>query len=323
MVKRKKELRVIAPSRSMVIINEETINIANEYFVKKNIDVTFGNNIMKNDSDYNCASIDNRIIDLHDAFRDKNVSYILTAIGGYNANQLLPYIDYDLIKKNKKVFCGYSDITILLNAIYAKTKMITYYGPHYSTFGILKGNEYTQEYFEKLILKKEPITIKSSFEYSDDPWYIDQNNRNFIKNPGMKVINNGQAEGIILGGNLCTFILLQGTPYMPKTKKDIILFLEDDGETNENFLVNFDRNLVSLIQNDLFHQVKGIVFGRSQLNCQMTENKWRKLLAKKELINIPIVIDADFGHTDPKFCFPIGGKCKIDFNNDHINIEIE
>ncbi len=317
------EVRIIAPSKSMVILSEETINIATDRLIEMGLDVTFGDNVMKSDNDYVCASIDNRISDLHNAFKNPNVKYILTAIGGYNINQILPYIDYELIKKNPKQLCGYSDITALLNAIYAKTGLITYHGPHYSSFGMKKGCEYTIDYFKQTFLKLKKTTIIASLKYSDDAWFIDQENRKFITNKGMKFINEGVAKGTIIGGNLCTFNLLQGTEYMPKVKGDIILFLEDDGEADKNFLIEFDRNLVSLMQTEIFKQVKGLVIGRAQNNCLMNDEKWLKLLNKKELQKIPIIYNADFGHTTPMFSFPIGGICQMKIKHNQIEIKIK
>ena len=138
------EVRIIAPSRSFNLLSQETIDIATNRLEELGLKVSFGKNIRNEiDKNYCCASIEDRIEDLHDAFRDKNVKAILTVIGGYNVNQILDYIDYDLIKNNPKIICGFSDITALLNAITAKTGLVTYYGPHYSSFGMKKGFEYT------------------------------------------------------------------------------------------------------------------------------------------------------------------------------------
>src|SRR5699024_2083738 len=153
---------------------------------------------------------------------DKNVKAILTVIGGYNVNQILDYIDYDLIKENPKIICGFSDITALTNAIYAKAGMITYSGPHFSSFGMKKGFEYTEKYFKKMLMQSESIEIESSNEWSNDSWFKNQENRTFIKNVGMKIINEGEAEGKIIGGNLCTLNLLQGTEYMPDLEETIL-----------------------------------------------------------------------------------------------------
>jgi muramoyltetrapeptide carboxypeptidase LdcA involved in peptidoglycan recycling len=268
------------------------------------------------------SAIESRIEDLHEAFADKNVKAIFTVIGGFNSNQLLSHIDYELIKNNPKILCGFSDITALTNAIYAKTGVTMYSGPHYSSFGMKKGFEYTLDYFKKMFMEDGEIEIKSSKEWSNDPWFMDQVNRNFIKNEGMFVINEGEAEGKIIGGNLCTFNLLQGTEYMPDLT-DAILFIEDDGLADKFFYVEFDRNLQSLIHQKNFDKVRGIVIGREENNTNMTKEKWINLIRSKvELNNIPVIAGADFGHTTPIFTFPIGGKAKLVAKDEKIELVI-
>ncbi len=119
---------------SYSIFSEELKNIANKRFEDLDLKLTFGKHINEK-NEFTSLSIESRIEDLHDAFQDKNVKAIFTAIGGANSNQLLKYIDWELIKNNPKIFCGFSDITALNNAIYIKTGLVTYSGPHYSTFG--------------------------------------------------------------------------------------------------------------------------------------------------------------------------------------------
>ena len=306
------EIRVIAPSRSMNILDEETISIATKRLEELGFKVTFGKNV-KNEinSEYGCATIEDRIEDLHEAFIDKNVKAILTVIGGFNVNQILDYIDYELIRNNPKIICGFSDITALLDAIYAKTGIITYYGPHYSSFGMKKGVEYTLKYFKSMFIEDGEILIEDSKQWSDDPWFLEQENRNFINNKGRQVLNLGEAEGKIIGGNLCTLNLLQGTEYMPDLDESI-LFLEDDGMSGKEFLREFDRNIQSLLHCAKGKNIKGIIIGRTQKSCEMTVEKWNKIIeTKKELKDIPVIIDFDFGHTTPIFTFPIGGYAKI------------
>lgn len=320
-LRKKDSIMVIAPSRSLSIISEENINQAKKTIEKMGYNVLIAKNAYKNNETYNCASIEDRIDDLHMAFKDKNINCILTAIGGYNSNQILNYIDYDLIRNNPKIICGFSDITALLNAIYAKTGLITYYGPHFSTFGMKKGLEYTQKNFIKC-LTNEQFNINCAEEYSDDAWYLNQNDRKFISNDGIKVINYGKASGTILGGNLDTFNLLIGTDYMPKDEK-IILFIEDDALSGEHFINDFDRDLESLLQTNMLKKIKGIVVGRAQLACEMNDKKWIELFSnKKQLKNVPIVFNADFGHTTPIFTFPIGGTCEMNINKNEISIKI-
>lgn len=316
------EVRVIAPSRSMGILSDETISIAISTLESLGLKVTFGRHVNESvDDDYNCASIENRVLDLMDAFKDPNVKAILTVIGGFNVNQILDYIDYDVIKNNPKILCGYSDITALLESITAKTGLVTYYGPHFSTFGIKIKNDYTIDYFNKMLFSNEVVSVKSSNEWSNDLWFLDQDKREFIENEGFYVINEGLAEGVILGGNLCTLNLLQGTKYFPKIDGDIILFIEDDGLAGENFLKEFDRNIQSLLHAVGAQNVKGIVVGRAELVCKMSIDKWKKIFKHKGVDNIPIIINADFGHTNPMITIPFGGIAKVDTKNKIIEIK--
>ena len=278
---------------------------------------------MEADPDYMCASRDARVEDLNEAFKDKNVKAILTVIGGFNSNQLLDYIDYEAIKENPKIFCGFSDITVLSNAIYAKTGLVTYSGPHYSSFGMLKGFEYALEYFKKMFFEEEEIEVVSSKQWSDDAWFLDQENREFFENDGMFIINEGMVEGNIVGGNLCTLNLLQGTQYMPNIENKI-LFIEDDEMAGKLFFVEFDRNLQSLMHIPEFKYVKGIVLGRAQKAAEMTKEKWIKLIKNRpELKDIPVIANANFGHTTPIITFPVGGYAKLIAKDGKIELYIK
>ena len=311
------EIIVIAPSRSLSMISSETRKIANSFFNNIGLKVSFSKNVESSD-EFTSSSIEARIEDLHNAFSDSKIKGIFTAIGGNNSNQLLKYIDYELIKNNPKILCGFSDITALSNAIYTKTGLITYSGPHYSTFGMQKGIEYTIEYFKKCLFNDESFIIKPSTEWSDDSWFLDQENRIFYKNEGYRIVNTGTASGKIIGGNLCTLNLLQGTEYMPDLT-NTILFIEDDELT---FPENFDRDLQSLIHQPNFDKVQGIVFGRFQITSKMTEELFLKIIqSKRELSDIPIIANVDFGHTTPQITFPIGGYAKITLT-DKIEIKI-
>ena len=301
------EIRVITPSCSLSMISTETREIANACFNEMGLKVSLSKNAELSD-EFVSSSIEARIEDLHEAFSDNKIKGIFTAIGGNNSNQLLKYIDYELIKNNPKILCGFSDITALSNAIFKKTGLVTYSGPHYSTFGMKKGIEYTIEYFKKCLFNDESFVIKPSIEWSDDMWFFEQENRIFYKNEEYKIINKGIVNGRILGGNLCTLNLLQGTEYMPDLANSV-LFIEDDALT---FPENFDRDLQSLIHQPNFDKVQGIVFGRFQITSKITDEILLKIIqSKRELLNIPIVTNVDFGHTTPHITFPIGGHVQI------------
>ncbi|WP_057625396.1 S66 family peptidase [Candidatus Berkiella cookevillensis] len=316
------QLRVIAPSRSLKIISEENINHAVNAIEALDLKVTFGKNVNEIDM-MSSSSIASRIEDLHEAFSDKNVKAILTVIGGFNSNQLFRYIDYDLIKKNPKIFCGFSDITALQNAIYSRTGLITYSGPHFSTFGMKKGFEYSLDYFKKIFFQQKRIELMPSEQWADDAWFLNQDDRTFYDNEGYWLINEGNAKGTIVGGSLSTIQLLHGTSYMPSLENSI-LFIEADAITDGNFdVVEFDRDLQSLIHQPNFDKVQGILIGRFEKKFNMNLEQLKFIISsKQELRNIPIIANADFGHTMPIFTFPIGGLCEISASEENIKIEL-
>lgn len=322
-LKKGDEIRVIAPSRSMSVLNENVVDLAKEKLEELGFKVTFGKNVLNYESEYfKCGKISDRIEDLENAFRDKNVKAILTATGGYNVNQLLDYIDYELIKNNPKIICGFSDITALVNAIYAKTDLITFVGLQFFNFGMKYGIEYSLDYFKKIMMDDDEIKIESSDKWSNDKWQKNQENREFIENKGMQIINEGCATGKIIGGNLCTLNLLQGTEYMPDLD-NTILFLEDDGETGKAFIKEFDRNLQSLLHIAKNKKINGIVLGRAEKISEMNKEKWIEIIRTKEkLKKIPIIIDSDIGHTTPSYTFPIGGKANLKAKDGKIELYI-
>ena len=179
---------------------------------------------------------------------------------------------------------------------------------HFSTFAMQKGNEYSIKAFYECLFKEQPLEIYPSTEWSDDSWSLDQKNREFIRNDGIWVLNSGKATGTLLGGNLCTLNLLQGTEYMPSLENSI-LFLEDDYESLPH---TFDRDLQSLIHMPNFGAVRGIAIGRFQKKSQMTKELLSEIVhSKRELRDIPVLANVDFGHTSPMITFPIGGVVAI------------
>ncbi|MBM7111258.1 Microcin C7 self-immunity protein MccF [Brevibacillus laterosporus] len=312
-------IRVISPSRSLGIIAKEIREQALYVLGKLGLRVTFSRHAEEMDH-FSSSRIESRVADIHEAFTDPEVKGILTTIGGFNVNQLLPYLNYELIRNNPKLLSGYSDITALQNAIYVRTGLVTYSGPHFSTLGMKKGLEYTVEYFQKCFMENKEMIIQSSETWSDDAWYADQENREFIPNEGVYMIQPGEARGKILGGNLCTLNLLQGTPFMPDLN-DAILFLEDD---YLSFAEEFDRNLQSLLHTLIYRgQVKGICFGRFQKQSNISPNVLKEMiLTKRELQNIPVIAGLDFGHTTPCFPFPIGGMAEFVANEQGTELRI-
>ncbi len=312
-------IRIIAPSRSMTIISAGNRDIANKRLQELGFSISFGKHVEESD-DFASSSIKSRVDDLHEAFLDPSVDAIFSVIGGFNCNQLLSYIDWNIIRNNPKIFIGYSDTTALQNAMYAVGNLVTYSGPAWSTFGQKLHFDYTMEYFKKCLMGNEPFPVRPSEYWTDDAWYKDQEDRHPIKNNGWQVINPGKAEGTIIGANLCTLNLLQGTKYFPDIK-DSILFIEDD-EISDPVL--FDRDLQSLIHQKGFDKVKGLVIGRFQKTSKMEDKLLYQIIkSKKELDHIPVIVGVDFGHTSPIITFPIGGTVSISAQDGNSTVMIK
>lgn len=297
------EIRVIAPSRSLSIVRQEVVDHAHSFWQSQGFRLTFSKN-SRELTDYSSSRIESRVEDIHEAFSDPNVKMVITCIGGFNSNQLLRYLDYDLIGRNPKILCGFSDVTALLNAVYAKTGLITYHGPHFSTFGFPQEDSYMKDAFYQCVMQEETIEITPSKAAGD-----------------YHVIQEGCCEGAIIGGNLCTLNLLQGTPYMPDVR-DKVLFLEDDNIMGDYFVYEFDRNLESLLQVCGADTIKGIVFGRFQENCNFNPEVIAKVIRGKVMSDIPVVFGVDFGHVHPIITFPIGGMVRIDARKDNVKLEL-
>ena len=297
------EIRVVAPSRSQAVIWERAHHQAMQFWQNSGFYLTFSKNCRELDK-YQSSSITSRVEDLHEAFQDPNVKMIITCLGGFNANQVLPYLDYDLIAKNPKIFCGYSDITALSNAIYAKTGLVTYSGPHYSTFGFEGEQEYTRQAFLTCFTQEAPLHITPS--QAAGQYYV---------------LQEGVCKGTVIGGNLCTINLLQGTAYMPDIRNKV-LFLEDDNIMGDYFAYEFERNLQSLLQIEGADSIKGIVFGRFDESCGMTLERINDIVRDKVSSDIPVIFGVDFGHVFPIITFPIGGIVKIVADKNRAEIQI-
>ncbi len=306
------EIRVVAPSKSFRPSFTDTMReIAIKKLESLGLKVSFGKYVDEI-NEFESTTIEHRIEDLHDAFRDDKVKGILAVVGGASSNQLLRYLDYELIQNNPKILCGLSDITSLASAIYTKTGLITYSGPQFTVFGAEKQVDYTANYFEKCLFGNEGITLKPAEKFCDERFDSEE-----MDNEGYWIINDGRAEGIILGGNLITLNMLQGSEYMPDLSNSI-LFLEDNKKENIRAIEN---HLQSLILQPHFELVKGLVFGRFQAGTGMTKELLTKIVkTKRELNNIPVIANVDFGHTTPMITFPIGGECRLDTETQNIEI---
>ncbi len=313
-LKKGDHIRVVSPSSSIQSIGGFDANVsAKEKLEELGFDISFSSNYFEHDL-FDSASITSRVEDLHEAFADESVGAILATIGGYNSNELLPYLDYDLIAQNPKIFCGYSDTTALLNAIYAKTGIETYMGPSYSSFKMKEGQAYQTEAWLKAVTQ-DSYELTPSSEWSSDAWYLPDTPRTFYPTD-WKIYNPGRASGIAIGGNISTFNLLTGTEFAPKPDK-YILFLEE--AEDDDYLI-IARHLTTLLQ--AYPNPQAVVFGRFPKETKMTEEILLAILDKHPILQtIPVLYDVDFAHTQPLFTITIGGQVTLDTEKMVIHVQ--
>lgn len=235
-----------------------------------------------------------RIEDLHEMFRNKKVNAIFCVRGGYGSFRLLNKLNYELIRKNPKIFVGFSDITALHLSLLNKANLITFAGPMLVTNFSQGISPYTEENFWRIITStKKNGKLK------------------FVETDKLPSINNGIIKGNIVGGNLAVVAAMSGTEYVPSFRNKILL-LEDLNE----FPYKIDRMLKQLSLNDVLQKLRGIVLGRF-VNCQ-EEDLSKRTLTLGEIIddylrelNIPIVYTFPHGHINDFLTIPIGLKIKL------------
>ena len=317
------EVRIVAPARSASDISKVALRRAQSTLESIGLKVTFSDNAFSQNQ-RGCPTDEEKVKDLEEAFTDSNVKCILAAIGGFNSNQLLNKINWQIIKDNPKIFGGFSDITILNHAILAKTGLITYAMPNFYCFGLPLESDYSLKYFQRCLPTVNPDSyeVQPTKRWYDFSWNNDESLPQLIwKNSGPRIVQGGSAIGTMIGGNLCSLNLLNGTEYFPKIKGNIILCIEDD--SYDSTPETFERNVQSLMQQSYFHQVRAILIGRFQGKSQATEDVVGDIILSKNINpSIPVIAGLDFGHTDPKFTYPVGGYCHIVAEDDSAKVVI-
>jgi muramoyltetrapeptide carboxypeptidase len=269
-----------------------------------------GKNVM-NQYGYLAGKDQERADDLNAMFARKDVAGIFCTRGGYGTMRMLPYIDYDIIKKNPKVIIGYSDITALHQAIFKMTGLVVFHGAVAgSTF-----NEYTMEYLNKAIFSNKTIGLVKNPPTSENK--VETENR-LIK------INKGKGTGTLIGGNLSLLVSLIGTPY-DIDYKNKILFIEEVGEEP----YRLDRMLTQLWLTGKLQQLSGIIIGKmTDVKSSDYKPAFHNTLSVEEIIRtrleplkIPAVYGYMIGHIKDKVTMPIGVKATLDVDNGTFTID--
>ncbi len=321
------EIRVLALSRSIgglkeyPGISDADVDYARQALESLGLRVSFGRHVMENDG-HLTTTVAARLEDLYDALNDSKVKGILAVTGGIGAIQLLDTLDFAQVAAHPKILCGYSDITFLCNAILARTGIVTYYGPHFSTFMMRKGREYFERNFRACLFDSQPFEAVPSSQWSDDVWVKDQEDRHYHPNEGWWGIKEGEADGIIVGGAFIGMNLLQGSRFFPPLDKAIV-FLECPSEGKAT-LMNLDMGVRALTLQPGFNGVRGLVIGRYSRDGRIDRAKMTAMIKNiPALANIPVIANCDFGHTTPILTLPIGGHCRMRVSNGACGIWID
>ena len=288
---------VIAPSNIILEKDEEYIEKSTKLFTDLGYKVKFGKYVRANTLGYG-ATPKQKAEDINNMFSDPEVKLVIAVKGGEDCNITFDYIDYELIKNNSKIICGFSDTTALTNAIYSQTGLVTFNGP---TFKSLTSWE-TDYAFKELIKRFQDKSLELGV---DDDKYT--------------TIQEGTSEGELVGGNLSLVArLVSGKYSLDFTDK--ILFIEELGFESSPNLVN--NNLYYMKQNGVFDKIKGIWVGNYEHESGIALEQILLDVLDGEY-NFPIIKSNNFGHCDKKTVIPIGTKARIDTTKDKKIILIE
>jgi muramoyltetrapeptide carboxypeptidase LdcA involved in peptidoglycan recycling len=258
---------------------------------------------------YRSSSIRKRAEEINEFIHNNDIKAIISTIGGTNFNSLLPYIDYEYLREHPKIIMGYSDVTALLLGIYAKTGIVTFYGPAVvPSFGeypkmLPKGREYFDDVLT--LQKQAPYTLDVPAEWTDEriDWNHQTRGKKMRENEGWNCLREGKATGKLIGGNLNTMSGLLASEYFPDITGSI-LFIEDSYKD-----MALEERLFSMLKvSGVFDKISGLIVGKhEQFDDLQAPFTLDELLV--EVIgdrNIPILTNVDIGHTFPSHVFPIG-----------------
>ena len=238
-----------------------------------------------------------RAADLNAMFSDDSIDAIVCVRGGWGCNRILPLLDYKAIAAHPKILLGYSDITSLLTAIYAKTGLITFHGP----VGASTWNKFSLDFVRRILFDGEAITLENPKIISDGL---------VVTKDRIQTITPGIAEGRLVGGNLTVLTAMLGSEYLPDWSGKI-LFVEDIKEE----IYRIDRMLTQLKLAGVLNRISGFVFGKCT-TCGPGEGHGS--LTLEEVLNdhiqplkIPAWSGAMIGHIDSKFTVPVGVQARI------------
>src|SRR5690625_695987 len=261
-----------------------------------------------------------RAEDLMTAFRDESIKGIIANIGGDDSIRLLPYIDFDVIRKNPKIFMGFSDVTVS-HLFCHKAGISSFYGPAILTDFAenIEMHPYTIEMVNRTLFSNQSIgNIKPAKEWTSERLEWTEENkdqrRKMQENSGYELLQgSGTVQGRLIGGCIEVLEFVKGTELWPVEKywENSILFFETSEDKPEPDLIRYWlRNYAT---QGILQKANGIIFGKPQDEKYYNEYKEQiqTVLKEFDLEDLPILYNLNFGHTEPKFILPYGVLAEI------------
>jgi muramoyltetrapeptide carboxypeptidase len=312
---------IVAPSNSASLVDPRIFEIGTRKLESKGFKLRFGKNIREIHG-HTAGTVQQRLEDLMNMFEDPEVDAIMTVFGGFNSHQLLHYIDYEVVKENPKIFIGFSDITALNSAFLTRSELVNFSGPAFITFCQPDLPEFTERYFDEILIEGKRSTFFASGQWAEDSWWrepINFGGREWKENAGWDVFKPGIADGSCVGGNISALMLLAGTDYWPEMEGSI-LFLDGMGE--EETPQTLDRYLTQLRHMGVYDEISGLIVGRFSTKVGFSENDSLSMIFEEATrgYDFPIVSGVDFAHTDPLITIPLGVRCMVDADNQKIEL---
>ncbi len=281
---------------SGAVESKENILRAKKRFEERGFNVVLSDNIFDKNR-YLAGTDEKKVEELHRFFADNSVNAIICSRGGYGAIRLLNKINYDLIKKNPKIFAGYSDVTAIEAMFLKKAGLISFYAPvAQSDFGVEDFSKFTVNNFFETVSNVKELNISPCKRRE-------------------KIYYEGNAKGILWGGNLATLVSMCGLDFIPDEK--FIFFAEDLGED----VYKIDKMMAQLMNiKEFYENVQGIILGDF---LDITNKKYFDELFFEigEKLKIPIVKGFKITHAKEKITLPYGSIGEISTNDNILKIQ--
>lgn len=287
---------IVSPASA--IFESEPYEIAKESFEALGLKVKFGK-FTQSRYGHLAGTDDERAQELMDMFKDKEVKAIIALRGGAGSARILDKLDYSIIKRNPKIFIGYSDITALHLAIHKMTGLVTFHGP----VAVSEWNSFSVNYLKKVLFEKDEVLYENPSDKGDE--LTQTQNR-------IRTIRPGVVRGRLLGGNLSVLTAIMGTEYFPKDWKGKILYIEDIGEK----IYAVDRMMTQLYLGGVLKEISGFVLGKCT-DCEPGGSGYGSLTLEEVIdhyikpLEIPSFSGAMIGHIDKNITIPNGIPAEI------------